>query len=112
MMGIKTIIMNKLVQANPYHLVEPSPYPLLTSFGLLTTTLSGVLYFHGYSNGGFLLALGLIITAFCMWLWFKDVVREGMEFKQKVLSLNLTICWKFLISFGTRLNSVIIQRIG
>jgi len=69
--------MNKSVQAHPYHLVEPSPYPLLTAFALLTTTLSGVLYFHGYSNGSFLLTLGIITTISGMWLWFKDVVREG-----------------------------------
>lgn len=33
--------------------------------------------FHGYSNGGFLVILGLIATMFTMALWFKDVSREG-----------------------------------
>jgi cytochrome c oxidase subunit 3 len=30
-------------QAHPYHLVEVSPWPLLTSFALLTLTVSAVL---------------------------------------------------------------------
>jgi cytochrome c oxidase subunit 3 len=76
MMGINKI-MNRSVQAHPYHLVEASPWPLAVSFSLLTTTLSGVMTFHGYSNGSFLLALGLVATVSTMALWFKDVTREG-----------------------------------
>jgi cytochrome c oxidase subunit 3 len=69
--------MNRSVQAHPFHLVEASPWPLAVSFSLLTTTLSGVMTFHGYSNGSFLLTLGLISTVATMSLWFKDVSREG-----------------------------------
>ena len=64
-------------QANPFHLVEPSPWPLITSFALLTTTVSAVMYFHGYNNGGYLVALGLISTVGAMSLWFRDVIAEG-----------------------------------
>jgi Cytochrome c oxidase subunit III len=102
--------MNRSVQAHPYHLVEPSPWPLAVSFALLTTTLSAVMYFHGYSNGGFLLILGILATVSIMTLWFKDVSREGMNNRWKVPSLNLTVCWKILRAFGT--NLVTIQRIG
>jgi hypothetical protein len=45
------------IQGHPFHLVEPSPYPLLVSLALLITTLSGVMTFHSYSNGAFLLSL-------------------------------------------------------
>src|SRR5579862_8123042 len=69
--------MFKSIQAHPYHLVEPSPWPLLASFSLLTITLSGVITFHGYSNGVFLLILGLITLIFTIALWFRDVTREG-----------------------------------
>jgi len=50
-------------QAFPYHLVEPSPWPILTSFALLTMTVSAVLYMHGFVNGGELLTLGFLLTA-------------------------------------------------
>jgi cytochrome c oxidase subunit 3 len=64
-------------QAFPYHLVEPSPWPLLTSFALLTLTISAVLYFHGFANAGYLLSLGFVLTTSAMVLWFRDVVTEG-----------------------------------
>jgi len=56
--GYKFKLMNRnFIQGHPYHLVEPSPYPLLVSLALLITTLSGVMTFHCYSNGAFLLSL-------------------------------------------------------
>lgn len=61
----------------PFHLVEPSPWPILTSFALLTMTVSAVLYMHGFVNGGELLTLGFLLTAGGMTLWFRDVVTEG-----------------------------------
>lgn len=69
--------MLRSIGSHPYHLVEPSPWPLLVAFALLTTTLSGVMSFHGYSNGPLLLALGIIATVSSMALWLKDVSREG-----------------------------------
>ena len=64
-------------QTFPYHLVEPSPWPILTSFALLTLTTSAVMYFHGFANGGELLTLGFCLTAGGMILWFRDVIAEG-----------------------------------
>ena len=51
-------------QAFPYHLVEPSPWPILLSFSLLYSALNAVMYFHGYDNGGLLLNLSLVLTVF------------------------------------------------
>ena len=61
----------------PYHLVDPSPWPIFTSFALLTLTVSAVMYFHGFENGGKLLSLGFILTLSVMILWFRDVITEG-----------------------------------
>jgi cytochrome c oxidase subunit 3 len=71
------MIRNFILNFHPFHLVEPSPYPLLASFALLTLTLSGVMTFHGYYNGSFLLLVGFLSTILSMALWFKDVTREG-----------------------------------
>lgn len=75
--SMTTKLMNRSVQAHPFHLVEASPWPIAVSFSLLVTTLSGVMTFHGYSNGLFLLTLGLISLVSTMTLWFKDIAREG-----------------------------------
>ena len=69
--------MYKNIQSHPFHLVEPSPWPLAASFALLTTTLSGVMYFNNYANGGLLLTIGLICTVLSMSLWFRDIIIEG-----------------------------------
>ena len=64
-------------QAFPYHLVDPSPWPILVSFSLLSLMLGAVMYFHGFSYGGILLNLGFTLTAFSMILWFRDVIMES-----------------------------------
>jgi cytochrome c oxidase subunit 3 len=64
-------------QSFPFHLVTPSPWPIVTSFSLLIMTLSSVLYFQGFYLGGEFLFLGFVLTASAMTLWFNDVVIEG-----------------------------------
>ena len=108
--SMTTKFMNRSVQAHPFHLVEASPWPIAVSFSLLVVTLSGVMTFQGYPNGQFLLTLGFISLVSTMTLWFKDISREGMELYYEVPSINLTVCWKLLRAFGTKL--VTIQKIG
>nr|YP_009538870.1 cox3 [Sanghuangporus sanghuang]AXE73209.1 cox3 [Sanghuangporus sanghuang] len=45
-------------QTHPYHLVDPSPWPIASSFALLVVTLSAVMYMHGINYGGYFLNLG------------------------------------------------------
>ncbi|KAF8223974.1 cytochrome c oxidase, subunit III [Tricholoma matsutake] len=61
----------------PFHLVDPSPWPILLSFSLLNLTIGAVLYMHGYYYGGTILTLGFIFTVSGMTLWFRDVITEG-----------------------------------
>jgi cytochrome c oxidase subunit 3 len=86
-------------QPHPYHLVEPSPWPLTGSIALLITTFSAVCYFHGYGHGGVFLTIGLLCVLSTMGLWWADVIREGNIFNKNVPSINLTICWKLLRAF-------------
>jgi hypothetical protein len=61
----------------PFHLVTPSPWPILVGFSLLTLTTGAVMYMHGYYLGEQILTLGFIITLFGMTLWLRDVITEG-----------------------------------
>lgn len=80
-------------QAFPFHLVDQSPWPLVTSLTLLTMAISATCYFHGYPFGGHLLVLGFILTVSAMILWFKDVIIEatylGHHTSQVQAGLNL-----------------------
>jgi cytochrome c oxidase subunit 3 len=73
---IKRMKINKF-QHFPFHLVDPSPWPILLSFSLLNMAIGAVLYMHGYSNGGTVLSVGFILTLGGMTLWFRDVITEG-----------------------------------
>jgi heme/copper-type cytochrome/quinol oxidase subunit 3 len=70
--------MNKLnIQIHPFHLVDPSPWPILGAFGELSATVGGVMWFHSYSGGGFLLISGLLIIVSVMTVWWRDIIREN-----------------------------------
>jgi len=58
-------------------MVEPSPWPLLTSFAVLTLTVSAALWFNGIEYSGTLLTLGFLSTLFGFILWFRDIITEG-----------------------------------
>ena len=64
-------------QSHPYHMVEPSPWPLLTSFAVLTMTVSAALWFNGIQHADILLTLGFLSTLSAFILWFRDIVTEG-----------------------------------
>ena len=65
------------VPHHPYHLVDPSPWPALTSLSVLWMALGLVLYFHKYAGAGTVLLTGLISVAYNASVWWRDVMRES-----------------------------------
>lgn len=68
---------NHLVQRHPYHLVDPSPWPLIGSISALLLTTGGVMYMHSYVGGGYLLSFGILMVIYTMFVWWRDVIREA-----------------------------------
>jgi len=66
-----------MTQKHPFHLVDPSPWPLVASISLLTITSSGVMYIHGFNGGGFTFLVGFVLLLFTKYIWWRDIVREG-----------------------------------
>jgi cytochrome c oxidase subunit 3 len=64
-------------QFHPFHLVEASPWPLLTANATLSMMIGAVLYFNGIAHGSTLVTLGFLATLFAFILWFRDVTTEG-----------------------------------
>jgi len=64
-------------QKHPFHLVDPSPWPLLASQGGLAFTFGGVMYAHNYNGGFTLFCLGFFTILFSMYVWWRDIIREG-----------------------------------
>lgn len=67
----------KNFQKHPYHLVSPSPWPLLTTITLLCATTNGVISMHGFKYAGYFVFLSLLSLVFAMSLWFRDIISEG-----------------------------------
>nr|YP_009048889.1 cytochrome c oxidase subunit 3 [Wildemania schizophylla]AID57259.1 cytochrome c oxidase subunit 3 [Wildemania schizophylla] len=67
----------KELQRHPFHLVDPSPWPITAAIAAFSCALGGVMYMHAYNNGGYLLASGFTLLLFTMFTWWRDVTREA-----------------------------------
>ena len=64
-------------QIHGFHLVDPSPWPLVAALSALMSTFGGVMFMHGYSDGSFLYKFGFIMILYVMFMWWRDIIREG-----------------------------------
>ena len=71
-------IHNNFSHSHSFHLVDPSPWPLVAAFSALFLTFGGVLYMHGYCTGSFLRNFGFCMILFVMFFWWRDVIREAI----------------------------------
>jgi hypothetical protein len=79
-----------------YHLVDPSPWPILSSIGLFFLTLGAAAYLNFFERGFPLLLAAFVMVIIMLILWWReDVVREG--------TFNTRIIFYFLILFATLL---------
>lgn len=65
-----------------YHLVDPSPWPIMGAFSALTLFLGLVFLMHGSKVGetqlGYVFVpIGFVAVLLTMYVWWRDVVREG-----------------------------------
>nr|YP_009373428.1 cytochrome c oxidase subunit III [Neotrigonia margaritacea]AQT38498.1 cytochrome c oxidase subunit 3 [Neotrigonia margaritacea] len=74
---------------NPFHLVEPSPWPVIAALGSLFLTVGLVSWFH--MKGILLMCLGVVVILLTMLQWWRDVVREGtyQGFHTSFVGVNL-----------------------
>ena len=62
-------------QKHPYHLVDPSPWPLVGAIAGGTLAVGMVLFMHEIT--AWLIPIGVVLVLLTMYLWWRDVVREG-----------------------------------
>ncbi len=67
----------KEIQSHPYHLVTPSPWPLLTSLAALCFTFGMVLFMQRYEKSVYLVFPAFTALLAILTCWWRDVVREG-----------------------------------
>nr|YP_010257229.1 cytochrome c oxidase subunit III [Dendronanthus indicus]QVM19053.1 cytochrome c oxidase subunit III [Dendronanthus indicus] len=62
-------------QAHSYHMVDPSPWPILGAASALLIASGLTMWFH--YNSPRLLILGLLSAILVMFQWWRDIVRES-----------------------------------
>ena len=66
-----------------YHLVNPSPWPLVGSIAALALTMGGVMWMKGLfgfpKHTLWLLIVGVLLVLATMYCWWSDVVKEANE---------------------------------
>ena len=60
-----------------FHIVNPSPWPILASLGAFTFASGLVAYMHKIIGGWFTINLGVFLIIYVMFTWWRDVVREA-----------------------------------
>jgi cytochrome c oxidase subunit 3 len=77
------------IPRHPYHLVDPSPWPIIGAFAGGLMAVGGVLFMHGY--GVALLIAGTFCVVGTMAVWWRDVIREATfkGFHTPVVQLGL-----------------------
>jgi cytochrome c oxidase subunit III len=75
-----------------FHLVEPSPWPIIGAAFALTTAIGLVMFMHGVGLGSLVLALGGAGVLFTMAGWWRDVILEAQGgYHNPVVGHGLTI---------------------
>jgi cytochrome c oxidase subunit 3 len=67
---------------HPYHIVDPSPWPISTSFAALFVVLSGIALMKEVAHSLIFLCLTSFVLVLCVALWWRDVIREAIVEKQ------------------------------
>lgn len=74
-------------EGHPFHLVNPSPWPMVGSFAAGLLALGAVWGFHNtelsfasfkVTPGYTVAALGLLSVLFVMWVWWRDIIKEAV----------------------------------
>ncbi|MDS1138506.1 cytochrome c oxidase subunit 3 [Nitratireductor indicus] len=86
-----------------YHIIDPSPWPFLASFGAFVMALGGVAWMKAHNGADFtlfgvdlaashfwLFLVGLFVVLFTMYSWWADTIKEAHEgHHTRVVSLHL-----------------------
>ena len=80
-------------QSHPFHLVDPSPWPLVAAFGAFCTVTGGVLVMHGYHGGSTLLYVGFSTIIYVMFCWWRDIIREATFEGQHTHAVQQGLRW-------------------
>jgi hypothetical protein len=84
-------------QKHPFHLVDPSPWPFVTSVGAFSMAIGFAMYVHAYSGGLSCFFTGFSTILFVMFVWWRDIVREATFEGQHTAEVQIGMRWGMLL---------------
>lgn len=78
---------------HPFHLVDPSPWPLMTAFASMFLLLGVGLAMHENPYGFWVLGFGLSSVFACCYVWWRDVVIEVFRDKIHTPQVQMGLRW-------------------
>lgn len=80
---------------HPFHLVDYSPWPLISSLGLFTTIIGLIKWFHLHEKN--LLLFRLIINSLIIYQWWRDIIRERTFQGLHTLKVTIGLRWGIIL---------------
>jgi len=90
-------MIKKISQRHCFHLVDPSPWPIISALSGLMVTFGGVMFLHGYVEGWTLLKLGFAMIIFMMFCWWRDIIREATFEGQHTKLVQVGLRWGVIL---------------
>ena len=75
-------------QAHPFHLVLPSPWPIMSSFSLLSITVSGTLIIQTFIRIISFFTMSFFSIISVVFYWFKDIIIESTYLGNHTLAVQ------------------------
>lgn len=84
-----------MIKNHPFHLVDISPWPLLTSLNAFNIFIGLVNWFHFYKINLFIISIIIIIII--IYQWWRDVIRERTFQGHHTYIVSINIRWGIIL---------------
>nr|AFI23440.1 cytochrome c oxidase subunit III [Ceratocombus japonicus] len=85
----------KMTKNHPFHLVDMSPWPIISAVGAMTLTSGMIMWFHMWNPN--LMILGISITIMSMIQWWRDVIRESTYMGYHTIKVYNGMKWGMIL---------------
>nr|AFP16888.1 cytochrome c oxidase subunit III [Zeugophora sp. BMNH 840207] len=85
----------KMHKNHPFHLVDISPWPILSAMSAMIMMMGLIKWFHLYENN--LLLLGLTSMMMIMFQWWRDITRESTFQGLHTMKVTLGLRWGMIL---------------
>nr|YP_010500025.1 cytochrome c oxidase subunit III [Adiscus speciosus]UWV18189.1 cytochrome c oxidase subunit III [Adiscus speciosus] len=80
---------------HPFHLVDYSPWPILSAMGTLIMMIGMIQWFHQFNPS--LLLWGLLTNTLVLLQWWRDITRESTYQGHHTLKVTLGLQWGMIL---------------